>query len=48
MTISLTAIIIEATKDVTFALPIMFALMIAKWIGDWFNEVSFLWMTFHY
>lgn len=39
MTISLTAIIVEATKDITFGLPIMLVLMIAKWVGDWFNEV---------
>ncbi|PAV60642.1 hypothetical protein WR25_14410 isoform B [Diploscapter pachys] len=38
MTISLTAIIIEATKDITFGLPIMLVLMIAKWVGDMFNE----------
>lgn len=38
MTISLTAIIVEATKDITFGLPIMLVLMIAKWVGDWFNE----------
>uniref|UniRef100_A0A915P1V5 Chloride channel protein n=1 Tax=Meloidogyne floridensis TaxID=298350 RepID=A0A915P1V5_9BILA len=31
MTISLTAIIVEATKDITFGLPIMLVLMIAKW-----------------
>uniref|UniRef100_A0AC35U3Q3 Chloride channel protein n=1 Tax=Rhabditophanes sp. KR3021 TaxID=114890 RepID=A0AC35U3Q3_9BILA len=38
MTISLTAIIVEATRDITFGLPIMLVLMITKWIGDWFNE----------
>nr|CAD2202897.1 unnamed protein product [Meloidogyne enterolobii] len=38
MTISLTAIIVEATKDITFGLPIMLVLMIAKWVGDFFNE----------
>jgi len=38
MTISLTAIIVEATKDITFGLPIMLVLMIAKWVGDIFNE----------
>jgi len=40
MTISLTAIIVEATKDITFGLPIMLVLMIAKWVGDFFNEVN--------
>lgn len=39
MTISLTAIIVETTKDITFGLPIMLVLMIAKWIGDLFVEV---------
>ncbi|KIH67499.1 chloride transporter, ClC family [Ancylostoma duodenale] len=38
MTISLTAIIMEATKDITFGLPIMLVLMITKWVGDIFNE----------
>uniref|UniRef100_A0A0N5AWK8 Chloride channel protein n=1 Tax=Syphacia muris TaxID=451379 RepID=A0A0N5AWK8_9BILA len=37
MTLSLTAIIMEATKDITFGLPIMLVLMISKWIGDIFN-----------
>ncbi|TKR83019.1 hypothetical protein L596_016676 [Steinernema carpocapsae] len=38
MTISLTAIIVEATKDITFGLPIMLVLMTTKWVGDFFNE----------
>uniref|UniRef100_A0A1I7XUN1 Chloride channel protein n=1 Tax=Heterorhabditis bacteriophora TaxID=37862 RepID=A0A1I7XUN1_HETBA len=38
MTISLTAIIMEATKDITFGLPIMLVLMLTKWVGDIFNE----------
>lgn len=41
MTISLTAIIVEATKDINFGLPVMLVLMITKWVGDFFNEVSF-------
>lgn len=45
MTISLTAIIVEATRDITFGLPIMLVLMMAKWVGDYFNEVRRL-LTF--
>eukprot|EP01134_Creolimax_fragrantissima_P005325 CFRG5325T1 len=38
MTISLTVIIIETTNNVSFGLPVMMALMLAKWVGDSFNE----------
>ncbi|CAD5229172.1 unnamed protein product [Bursaphelenchus okinawaensis] len=38
MTISLTAIIMEATKDITFVMPIMITLWAAKFVGDYFNE----------
>ncbi|KAK2144157.1 hypothetical protein LSH36_781g02019 [Paralvinella palmiformis] len=37
MTISLTVIIIECTGDITFGLPIIITLIVAKWMGDFFN-----------
>ncbi|ELT96405.1 hypothetical protein CAPTEDRAFT_203043 [Capitella teleta] len=37
MTISLTVIIIECTGDITFGIPIMLSLIIAKWMGDFFT-----------
>lgn len=38
MTISLTAILIEATQGISFGLPIIIVLIMAKWVGDFFNE----------
>ncbi|KAG5838702.1 hypothetical protein ANANG_G00226390 [Anguilla anguilla] len=37
MTISLTVILIESTNEITYGLPIMITLMVAKWTGDFFN-----------
>ena len=38
MTISLTVILIESTGNITFGLPIMITLIVAQWIGNWFNS----------
>ncbi|XP_066873373.1 H(+)/Cl(-) exchange transporter 6 isoform X4 [Kogia breviceps] len=38
MTISLTVILIESTNEITYGLPVMITLMVAKWTGDFFNK----------
>ncbi|XP_039210953.1 chloride transport protein 6 [Crotalus tigris] len=38
MSISLTVILIESTNEITYGLPIMITLMVAKWTGDLFNQ----------
>ncbi|XP_049849623.1 H(+)/Cl(-) exchange transporter 7-like [Schistocerca gregaria] len=37
MTISLTAVLIESTNNIVYAMPLMFTLMVSKWVGDWFG-----------
>jgi H+/Cl- antiporter ClcA len=38
MTISLAVIILETTGNYEFALPITFALLMSRFVGNWFNE----------
>jgi len=42
LTMSLTVIMIEMTNDVQFLLPIMAAVMIAKWVGDFFTHSYYI------
>ena len=34
----MTVILIETTNDISYGLPIMVTLMVAKWVGDFFNK----------
>ncbi|GMS93178.1 hypothetical protein PENTCL1PPCAC_15353, partial [Pristionchus entomophagus] len=38
LTISLTAILLEATRDMTYRVPIMLVLLMAKWVGDLLSD----------
>lgn len=40
ISISLTVMMIEATGNITFGLPLMLTLITTKWVGDLFTEVS--------
>uniref|UniRef100_T2MFU2 Chloride channel protein n=1 Tax=Hydra vulgaris TaxID=6087 RepID=T2MFU2_HYDVU len=41
MTLSLCVVLIEATGNIVYGIPLMLCIMVSKWIGDFFNEGIF-------
>ncbi|XP_070575370.1 chloride channel protein C-like [Ptychodera flava] len=41
LTMSLTVIMMEITNDIQFLLPIMVAIVVAKWVGDFFTHAIY-------